>query len=275
MVSSNVRPLGDSPDRSYAEKLERFARFVTPELKLVLSDFAPQPGAVTLDLGCGTGVATRWLDEHRGSGYVVGLDLSLPHLRAARTRHARALAQGDAGRLCFRASTFDFIWSCNTINHVAEPVDALRQMRALLRVGGRVVLAQSGFLPEMFFAWDAPLDDAVRRACHDYYRERYSLSPFDTAALRGLLQLLQGAGFRRGRVRTYAIERVQPLSAEDRAYFETSIFAETWGARLRPHLQPAEWDALQRYTDPRSPDYCLRRDDFHHLQTLTVCEGHA
>ena len=35
------------------------------------------------------------------------------------------------------------------------------------------MLAQSGLLPEMYFAWDTPLDDAVRRACHESYRARY------------------------------------------------------------------------------------------------------
>jgi hypothetical protein len=43
----------------------------------------------------------------------------------------------------------------------------------------------------MFFAWDAPLDDAVRRACHGYYRERYGLKIEDTARIRGLVGLLQ------------------------------------------------------------------------------------
>ena len=41
MASS--RPLGDAPDRSYAEKLERFAHFIAPELKTVLSGLAIAP----------------------------------------------------------------------------------------------------------------------------------------------------------------------------------------------------------------------------------------
>jgi SAM-dependent methyltransferase len=268
------RPLADAPDRSYAAKLDRFALFAAPEIQRILEDFAPAPGAVALDLGCGTGIATGWLEERVApGGYVVGLDLSRPHLRAASAQGARALVQADAGQLCFRDAAFDFIWSCNTLNHLAAPVDALRALRASLRGDGRIVLAQTGFLPEMFFAWDTHLDDAVRRACHAYYRERYSLEPGDTAALRGLPRLVQAAGLRLGRVRTYVIERLQPLSAADRAYFETSIFAETWGQRLKPYLQPAEWAALRSQTDPGSADYCLARADFHHLQTLTACEA--
>jgi SAM-dependent methyltransferase len=281
MASS--RPLCDAPQRSYAGKLERFARFIAPELRGLFSELAIPPAARVLDLGCGVGTATRWLAEllDRDSR-VVGVDLSLPHLQAARGARdpaARArdvsLLQADAAQLCFRDRSFDLVWSCNTINHLSDPVAALADLRAALRPEGRVVLAQSGFLPEMYFAWDAPLDEAVRRACHDYYRDRYDLEVEDTAAIRGLVRLLQRAGLRVGRVRPLVIERVQPLSAVDCAYFEEAIFRGTWGERLRPFLTREQWQALCNYTDPASPGYCLDREDFHHIQTLTVCVGHA
>jgi SAM-dependent methyltransferase len=270
------RPLGDAPDRSYAEKLERFSRFIAPELKIAFSDLGLAPGSKVLDVGCGVGFATRMLaglldaDSH-----VVGVDLSMPHLRAAGDPDAIGLVQADAARLCFRDATFDLIWSCNTINHLAEPVEALAAMRSALRPEGRVVLAQSGLLPEMFFAWDAPLDDAVRRACHEYYRKRYGLESEDTAGVRGLVRLIQRAGLRLGRVRTLTIERVQPLSADDRAYFAETVFEGTWGERLRPYLEPRHWWKLLGNTQRDSPEYCLDRDDFHHIQTLTLCVGHA
>jgi SAM-dependent methyltransferase len=206
---------------------------------------------------------------------VVGLDLSLPHLAAARDASDVEFVQADAARLCFRQSSFDLIWSCNTVNHLADPVGGLMAMCAALRPAGQVVLAQSGFLPEMYFAWDAPLDEAVRNACHQYYRDRYRLTPADTAGIRGLVGLMKRAGLTVKRVRTFTIERVQPLSPADRAYFEEAIFAGSWGERLRPYLTAEQWRDLERNTRPGSSAYCLDRDDFHHLQTLTVCVGHA
>lgn len=276
MASSNARPLGDSPHRSYAGKLERFARFVAPELRSLFAGLGLPPAAAVLDVGCGVGVATQMLAELLGKdARVVGIDLSLPHLNAARPLRDINLLQADAAKLCFKDRSFDLIWSCNTINHLADPVRALTEMRAALRPGGRIVLAQSGFLPEMYFAWDAPLDDAVRSACHQYYRERYGLKPDDTSRLRGLVNLLQRANLRVGRVHTLVIERVQPLAEVDRAYFEETIFRGTWGERLRPFLNAGQWQALCNTTDPASVDYCLDREDFHHIQTLTVCIGHA
>ena len=275
MVSSSAHPLGDTPQRSYAGKLERFGRFIAPELKVLFAEFALPPGAAVLDVGCGVGIATHMLAELLGrESRVVGIDLSMPHLHAARGARV-ALLQADASKLCFRDRTFDLIWSCNTINHLADPVQALRDMRAALRPGGRIVLAQSGFLPEMFFAWDAPLDDAVRSACHLYYRERYGLTLDDTARIRGLVGMLQRAELRVGRVRTLVVERTQPLSEADRAYFEETIFRGSWGERLRPYLSPAQWQALRNNIEPAAAGYCLDREDFHHLQTLTVCEARA
>jgi len=266
------RPLGDAADRSYVRKLEQFARFAEPELKRVFADLALPPGTVALDLGCGAGLATRWLREALGDGYVIGADLSLPHLRAAGAHHA-PLVQADGGRPCFRDGALDFIWTCNTVNHLGDPVEALHELRHSLRAGGRFALAQSGVLPDMFFAWDAPLEDAVRAACHRAYRERYGLGLADTAGIRGLVGSLRAAGFAAVSTRTYVIERVQPLREADRDYLRYAIFEGAWGDKVLPYLSPDERVRLRRNCDTASPEYCLDRDDFHHVQTLTVCEG--
>ena len=253
-------------------KLEQFARFAEPELKQIFANLALPPGTVALDVGCGAGLATRWLREQVGDGHVVGVDLSLPHLKAARAHHA-PLVQADGGRPCFRAGAFDFIWACNTVNHLADPVGALRGLRRLLRGGGRLAVAQSGLLPDLFFAWDAPLEDAVRAACHRVYRERYGLELNDTAGVRGLVRLMLGAGFAPVSARTHVVERVQPLRDADRDYLLHAIFEGAWGEKILPFLSPDERARLRRNCDPASPEYCLDRPDFHHVQTLTVCEG--
>lgn len=270
------RPLGDAPDRSYAAKLERFAAFATPELRDVLASLDLKADAQVLDLGCGVGIAARLFADLLGEdARIIGVDLSLPHLQAARAIRELHLVQADAARLCFRHGSFDLIWSCNTVNHLATPAASVASLRAALRPAGQMVLAQSGFLPEMYFAWDAPLDDAVRSACHQYYRDRYRLTPADTAGIRGLVGLIKRAGLVVEHVRTVNIERVQPLSPADRAYFQEAIFAGSWGERLRPYLTATQWRELERNTRPGSAAYCLDRDDFHHIQTLTVCVGHA
>ena len=272
MVSS--RPLGDAPDRSYADKLERFAQFAEPELRQIFAGFGLSPTAAVLDLGCSTGLSTGWLAQAcGGKARVVGADLSLLHLQAARRDAGYEIVQTDAAHPCFRSGIFDLIWCCNTMNHLADPVGAVAALRPLLRPSGRLALAQGGFVSEMFFAWDKALDEAVRAACHRYYRERYGLTSLDTARSRGLVGQMHAAGFRDVRVHTHVIERIQPLAPSDRDYFRVAIFEGAWGSKIRPYLAAEEWDKLQRYCEPGSREYCLDRADFHHIQTLTVCEG--
>ena len=273
-MKSSARILGDAPDRSYAAKLELFSRFAAPEFCQIFSDLALPSRGMVLDLGCGTGLTTSLLAEALGPDVgLVGLDLSLPHLQAARQQHDLPLVQADAEQLCFREGVFDCIWSCNTINHTAKSVDVLRSLKRHLRINGRLVLAQSGFLPEMFFAWDSHFDDAVRTACHQYYRERYGLQLDDTKKLRSIVGLLHAADFDDVNVRTYVVERVQPLSQADRDYFQRAVFEGLWGEKIRPFLGSADLGKLDRYCDPNSSDYWLERTDFHHIQTITVCEG--
>jgi SAM-dependent methyltransferase len=283
MASS--RPLADAPDRSYARKLGLFADFAASELREVLAGLglggdARGPNVAcprrVLDVGCGIGATAGLMAELLGrDALVVGIDLSLPHLRVASEITNAAFVQADAASTCFREATVDLIWTCNTINHLRDPVGVLRSLRALLASGGRMVLAQGGLLPEMYFAWDAPLDDAVRRACHAYYRDRYGLTSQDTAGIRGLVRLANEAEFTVRRVRTIAIERIQPLTTADRRYFEEAIFAGTWGERIHGYLSADERDRLARFCTPGSPEYCLDRADFHHIQTLTLCECRA
>lgn len=269
------RLLSDSPDRSYAAKLERFAEFARPELRRIFAELNLPSRGMALDLGCGTGHMTSLLVEQLGPDVdLVGLDLSYPHLQSAQSQRMFSLVQGDAELPCFRNGVFEFVWSCNTINHLTDALAGLQALRRQLTDGGRLVLAQSGFLPEMFFAWDARLDDVVRAACHRYYRERYDLDIADTTGIRGIVGLMQAAGLGDPATRTYVIERTQPLSAADRNYFLHTVFEETWGERIWPYLVPGDRDDLRRYCDPASPEYCLDRRDFHHIQTITVCEGH-
>lgn len=266
--------LGDAPDRSYAAKLERFAEFAAPELRQIFADLRLPSTGSALDLGCGTGLTTALLAEALGPDvFVVGLDLSAPHLNLARRCHDHSLIQCDAENLAFRNGSFDFIWSCNTINHVGDKAATLKALRKCLRVGGRIVLAQSGFLPEMFFAWDSHLDDAVRVACHQYYRKRYALEPSDTEDLRNVVGLLHSADFDAIDVCTHTIERTQPLTQFDRAYFQSAVFEGFWGEKIRPFLDSTSLRKLESYCDPESEEYCLDRSDFHHIQTVTVCTG--
>jgi SAM-dependent methyltransferase len=274
-TNATVGLLGDTPTRSYAHKLHLFNAFAQPELQAVIAGLALRPGQRALDAGCGVGLACAWFQEAVGpDGLVVGVDLSGDHTRLARMAH-RHVVQGDIARLPFAPASFDLVWCSNTLNHARDPIAALRALAPMLRPNGRVVIGQSAFLPEMFFAWDARLESAITTACRQYYRDKYGLNERDLAPTRNVVGFVRQAGLTQIQAQTVVIERTTPLTAEDEAYFVECVFNGYWGHKVRPYLDEDDWHELTALCDPASPAFCLRRDDFHHIQTYTVVTGVA
>jgi SAM-dependent methyltransferase len=265
--------LGDTPARDYAAKLRLFSAFAEPELRLAIRSLDLAAGMRVLDAGCGTGEALVWLSEAVApGGLVTGIDLAQAHVAAARGHageRARVL-QADLLNAPFAPASFELIWCVNTLNHLADPLAGARALASLLRSGGRLVLAQSSFLPDMYFAWDARLERLANEAVRAYYRDRYHLSEEDLTAVRALLGVARRAGLREVSARTLVLERTAPLGAADEAYLREAIFRDSWGERLRPYLPAAEFARLERLCDPAEGEYALRRVDFHFLQTLTL-----
>jgi SAM-dependent methyltransferase len=268
--------LGDTPARNYARKLQQFNAFAAPELRRLIAGAGVNPGARILDAGCGTGEALPWLlDAAKPAGHVVGIDLAAAHVEAAR-RHAGAnieIQQGDLLTAAVAPASIDFIWCVNTINHVRDPIQALTRLRFSLRPRGRIGLGQSSLLPDMYFAWDSRLERVVNEAVREYYRARYSLDERELTSVRALVGALRGADFKNIGAQTVMIERVSPLDPATECYLRESIFEQTWGERLRPHLSDEDYAQLRRICDPEDALFALRRADFHFLQTFTLVTG--
>jgi SAM-dependent methyltransferase len=229
-----------------------------------------------LDAGCGTGETLQLLlDAVTDTGSVTGVDLSEAHVAAARSRvppNVRVI-QGNILDFPTPASSFDLVWCVNTINHLHNPREGIARLAALLRPGGRVAIAQSSLLADMFFAWDARLEAAVNDAVRRYYRSRYQLDESDLTSIRSLVGLLRDGGLRNVAARTVMIERQSPLDAASEMYLREAIFRDSWGERLRPFLSRSDFAELAQLCDCDAPEFALRRSDFHFLQTFTMVVG--
>lgn len=98
-----------------------------------------------LDVGCGTGAASRSAASVAAS--VVGIDLS-PEM----VRQAQALADGianvhfeiaDSEHLPFGDGTFTAVLCSNSFHHYPDPGRAVREMARVLASGGRLVLGDA------------------------------------------------------------------------------------------------------------------------------------
>ena len=263
---------GDTSQRNYVNKLALFNQFAEPELREVIAWLGMKPGQVVLDAGCGTGHITQWLHEAVAPcGFAIGLDLASAHctIASAITKH---VVQANVSQLPFVYGTFDWIWTSNTINHVAQPLEELRKLAGWLKPGGRLAIGQSSFLPEMMFAWDARLEREATYACRRYYCNKYGLGERDLSAPRNWMGVLREAGFANATAKTFVIERVAPLSPFDAIYF-AEWFKNYWGHRVQAYLPHEDWQEIERLTDANSPHFAPRRPDFHYIETFTVVVG--
>lgn len=101
-------------------------------------------GAYALDLATGTGDLALEL-RRQGAAGVIAADYSEPMLRAARHKLHRAgcssvdLVLADALQLPFADATFDCVTSGFLLRNVVDLPRCLREMRRVLRPGGRAV----------------------------------------------------------------------------------------------------------------------------------------
>jgi len=273
LCSASAGLLGDNISRDYSAKLRSFNLFAEPEIRLLIRSLKLKPGMHVVDAGCGTGEALTWLAGEVGpSGRVVGIDLAAAHVAAARTHASPTVQihQADLFEASLEHASFDLVWCVNTINHLADPVDGVKHLARLLRLGGRVALGQSSLLPDMYFAWDARLERVTNEAVRNYYRDRYHLEERDLASVRAIVGILRRANMRNITVRTIVIERLSAMDPATESYLSDAIFRDTWGEHLRPYLADEDYAELCRLCDPQHPQFALRRPDFHFLQSFTL-----
>jgi SAM-dependent methyltransferase len=96
-------------------------------------------GSLVLDLGAGTGTASRAVAL--AGGTAVAVDASLDMLRHDQSRRPPA-AVGDARRLPGKEGGFDAVVAAFVLSHVPDPASILREARLVTRPGA-VILASS------------------------------------------------------------------------------------------------------------------------------------
>ncbi|HUS47591.1 MAG TPA: class I SAM-dependent methyltransferase [Phycisphaerae bacterium] len=100
--------------------------------------------ARVLDLCCGTGRHLLSLADIVERG--VGIDFSRPFIETAGDARDAAGAgniefvEGNARNLPFGDATFDLVYSFSALYHIPDVGDVIRQVRRVLRPGGRCVL---------------------------------------------------------------------------------------------------------------------------------------
>ncbi len=150
-------------------------------------------GLQLLDVGCGPGSITADLSARLAPGRVLGLDSSADVIAAARRDYpATEFATGDLYRLEFADASWDVVHAHQVLQHVSDPVAALKEMRRVVRPGGIVAARDSDYAA---FTWH-PSDERLTRWLA-LYRELARANGGEPDAGRRLLSWAQQAGFAR------------------------------------------------------------------------------
>ncbi|MFJ1752158.1 methyltransferase domain-containing protein [Kitasatospora sp. NPDC088134] len=133
------------------------AAYLLPELR---------PGQRVLDVGCGPGTITADLAELVGpQGRVIGIDPSAEVLaQAAGLAAERGLDQlsfeaADVYRLPYADASFDVVHAHQVLQHLADPVAALREMRRVTAPGGVVAVRDADYAAMTWYPELPELDE--------------------------------------------------------------------------------------------------------------------
>jgi ubiquinone/menaquinone biosynthesis C-methylase UbiE len=125
------------------------------------------PGMDLLDVGCGPGTLTCDFATRVAPGVVTGIDASAEVVDVARaTATERQLANvtfevGDVFDLRFADATFDVVHAHQVLQHLGEPIAALREMRRVCKPGGTVAARDSDYPTFTFYPGHSNLDAAI------------------------------------------------------------------------------------------------------------------
>jgi ubiquinone/menaquinone biosynthesis C-methylase UbiE len=105
-------------------------------------------GSRVLECGCGTGAQTVLLSGSSPDARIVSVDISGDSVGLARTRvrggghRNAAFGVADLFALPFARGTFDHVFVCFVLEHLREPVRALRCLRQVLRPHGSITVVE-------------------------------------------------------------------------------------------------------------------------------------
>jgi SAM-dependent methyltransferase len=199
-------PKKTSPNNRYvhgysARESERLADQAHTLTELLHHDTHYPAGSQVLEAGCGIGAQTVILAKNSPKAQITSIDISAESLKKAEENVIKrgytnvTFRQTDIFNLPLGPENFDHIFVCFVLEHLAEPVRALEQLRPLLKQGGTITIIEGDHGSAYFHPDDADAHRAI-----DCLVDLQRQGGGNALIGRQLFPLVTSAGFRDVRV---------------------------------------------------------------------------
>jgi SAM-dependent methyltransferase len=154
------------------------------------------PGSRVLEAACGVGAQTVLLAQNSPDASFVSMDISTHSLKQAKRRLMEegyfnvAFHLADVSSLPYKPETFDHVFVCFLLEHLPHPLQALQQLKAVLRPRGTITVIE-GDHGSAFFYPDSPDAHRVIRCLIELQKNAGG----NALIGRELWHLISGAGF--------------------------------------------------------------------------------
>lgn len=137
-------------------------------VELLHGDTKYPENAMVLEAGCGVGAQTITLAKNSPKAKITSIDISEASVEQARKTIESAgysnvsFQQGDIFNLDFAPQSFDHLFICFVLEHLARPNEALKSLKRLLKPGGTTTVIEGDHGSAYFYPYSTFAQNAIQ-----------------------------------------------------------------------------------------------------------------
>ena len=282
--TTSTRAELDHGHQANITRLEQDDHFYVPVYADIIEWLGIAPDSAVLDVGCGAGGITPLLAAAVPDGTVAAVDpapaavaMTRAALAAAGVAARSAVSEGGLEELRFSDGSFDLVWCSRVVHGRPDQLAAVRELRRVLKPGGRLVLREGGlpprFLPQDTGLTEPGLEDRLAALHQRWFAGWRATMPDAVPYHFGWLRMLDDAGFTDISARSFLLERLPPFDPAVGAFLVDQLRGRLHHPQIGAWLEPSDREALARLTDSEGDHYLLHRTDLHALAVVSLYVG--
>ncbi|MGD0338401.1 MAG: methyltransferase domain-containing protein [Bacteroidota bacterium] len=124
-------------------------------------------GSIILEAGCGTGAQTKIIAPKNPDSKFISIDISEDSLRKADSLikslniNNVEFQTGNIFDLKFKEESFDHVFVCFVLEHLPNPVGALRALKKVLKKGGSITVIEGDHGSAYFYPYSRYAQEAI------------------------------------------------------------------------------------------------------------------